>query len=130
MIVGLGVDIVEVARIEALYARGGERALARMLTEAEREWLQRFAHPAPHIAGRFAAKEAVMKALGTGWTRGVAFAQIEVLDDELGQPRIALRGAAAERAAQLGGRRWHISISHEQKYAVAEAILEGEENDV
>lgn len=124
MIVGSGIDIVALDRIARLHERYGARFADTLLTEAEREAVARLAHPVPRLAGRFAAKEAVMKALGTGWAEGVHFSQIEILNDAAGTPRITLRGAAQAHAEALGGRRWHLSISHERDLAIAQAILE------
>jgi holo-[acyl-carrier protein] synthase len=124
MIVGSGIDIVSLARIGSLYQRHGARFLDKFLTAREMAAVAALAHPVPRLAGRFAAKEAVMKALGTGWAHGVHFRQIEVLSAPSGQPTVMLSGAAAERCAALGGRVWHLSISHEQMMAVALAILE------
>ncbi len=124
MIVGTGIDIVALSRIERLYERHGERVYRHLLTPAETDAIAALANPVTRLAGRFAAKEAVLKALGTGWARGIGFTQIEILNDEAGAPRITLLGRAAERCAELGGRVWHLSISHEREMAVAMAILE------
>ncbi len=125
MILGSGIDIVAIARIERMFERYGERFLRRLLTPAEQAAALRLANPIPRLAGRFAAKEAVMKALGTGWGAGVNFTQIEVVNDDTGAPTVRLHGAARRRCEALGGRRWHLSISHEREMAVAQAILEG-----
>jgi holo-[acyl-carrier protein] synthase len=124
MIVGTGIDIVAIERVARLHQRHGERALRLLLSERERQAAAAWSHPAPRLAGRFAAKEAVMKALGTGWTGGVTFTQIEILNSPGGQPQVQLSGAAAARCEALGGRVWHLSISHERDHAVAQAILE------
>ncbi|MCC7494750.1 MAG: holo-ACP synthase [Fimbriimonadaceae bacterium] len=123
-IVGSGIDIVAIDRIASLYQRHGERFLARLLTPTERAAVAALAHPEARLAGRFAAKEAVMKALGTGWGGGVNFTDIEIVNDSAGVPRVTLSGGAAARCAQLGGRRWHLSISHCRDTAVAQALLE------
>jgi holo-[acyl-carrier protein] synthase len=125
MIVGTGIDIVALDRIGRLYERHPERMMRILLTETERQAIAPLAHPVPRLAGRFAAKEAVMKALGTGWSQGVHFTQIEIVNEPGGAPEIRLSGAAAERCRQLGGARWHISISHDRDMAVAQVILEG-----
>ena len=124
MIVGAGIDIIAVERIARLLERHGARALRHLLSPREQEALAGISHPAPRVAGRFAAKEAVMKALGTGWAQGVHFTQIEILNEPSGAPRVYLSGAAAARCTALGGKRWHVSISHERDMAVAQAILE------
>lgn len=125
MILGSGIDIVAVDRIRRLYERHGERFLRHLLTPDERLAALSLANPVPRLAGRFAAKEAVMKALGTGWTGGVNFVQIEVVNNPVGAPGVRLSGQAQQRFEALGGRRWHLSISHERDMAVAQAILEG-----
>lgn len=125
MICGTGVDIVEIDRIAGVWERHGPRFLRRVFTPGERAYALRRGHPIPHLAGRFAAKEAVMKALGTGWARGVAWRQIEVRRAPGQAPTIRLTGAAARRAKALGGSRWHLSISHARSHAVACVILEG-----
>ncbi len=125
MILGCGIDIVAVDRIRRLYERHGERFLRHLLTADERLAALSLTNPVPRLAGRFAAKEAVMKALGTGWTGGVNFVQIEVVNTPVGAPGVRLSGTAQQRYEELGGRRWHLSISHERDMAVAQAILEG-----
>ena len=125
MIRGIGIDIVEIDRVRALVEQNGGRALERLLGEAERAALTEHANPGPHYAGRFAAKEAVMKALGTGWAQGVHWDQIEILNDDSGAPVAHLTGRAAERLREMGGTRLHVSISHSKHYAVAQAVVEG-----
>ncbi|NUP98869.1 MAG: holo-ACP synthase [Armatimonadetes bacterium] len=124
MIVGTGIDIVAVDRIRRLYERHGQRALRHLLTPTEQQTLAAGGDPAARLAGRFAAKEAVMKALGTGWGEGVNFTQIEIVNDSRGAPQVRLSGNAAVHCAASGGRRWHLSISHCRDMAVAQAILE------
>ncbi len=118
---GVGVDIVEIARVGALLERH-PRAASRLFTDAE------LAHAAgrmrlTRLAGKFAAKEAVLKALGTGAGKGLWFTQVEVMPDELGAPLVTLRDAAAERARELGVARVLVSVSHETTHAVAMAVL-------
>lgn len=125
MIIHNGVDLVEVRRIADLYARQGERFLARIYTEAERAYCLRKANPGPSLAARFAAKEAVMKCLGTGWSDGVGFAQIEVVRAPSGAPAIRLTGRAAEVAQAIGIERIHLSLTHTDDSALAFAIAEG-----
>lgn len=124
MIVGIGVDAVEIARIEALWQRGGERFLARVFTPAERAYCLSRHRPGESLAARFCAKEAVMKCLGTGWADGLAFRQIEVERDAAGAVRVHLHGAAAEHAARLGIARVHLSLSHTSGTATAFAVAE------
>lgn len=127
MILGTGLDIVEIDRIARLFERHGDRAVRLLLTAEEARRVPDGAGRAAHLAGRFAAKEAVMKALGTGWAGGVSFRQITITNDAAGRPTVALSGAAASRCQALGGHTWHVSISHGRDYAVAHAILEGGE---
>ena len=122
MIVGLGTDIVEIVRIGRMIERHGETFLNRVYTEEENRYCQRRKESYQHYAGRWAAKEAVMKTLGTGWTRGVGWQDIEVLAKKSGQPVINIRGAAREFAEQLGIDEILITISHCRAYATATAI--------
>ncbi|MBY6188107.1 holo-ACP synthase [Marinobacter hydrocarbonoclasticus] len=124
MIVGLGTDIVEIARIQSQYERLGARFAARILTESERDELARSKEPARLLAKRFAVKEAAAKALGTGIGRGVSFQHIELQHNEWGAPILVLSGGARERLEQLGGHHLHISLSDEQYYATATVVLE------
>lgn len=123
MIRGLGIDVVELDRIEAALARFGARFLARILTPSERAALPpiRLAR----TAGLFAAKEAAAKALGTGFAQGVAFHTLEILSDAAGRPALTLHGPAQARAEALGATSWHVSISHSRDTAAAVVVLEG-----
>jgi len=122
MIVGLGTDIVEITRIGQMIERHGELFLQRVYTEAEIRYCQQRKEAMQHYAGRWAAKEAVMKTLGTGFTRGVGWQDIEVSNHRSGQPRIILSGGAKEIAALRGIGEVLISISHCRTYATATAI--------
>ncbi|MBL9079476.1 MAG: holo-ACP synthase [Planctomycetes bacterium] len=124
MIVAVGVDSVAIARIDGLWRRGGARFTARVLTPRERAYCEARALPAESIAARFCAKEAVMKCLGTGWAHGIGFLQIELLRDPAGALQVALDGAAAARAAALGIRRWHASVTHTADTATAFVVAE------
>lgn len=124
MIVGLGIDVVEVSRIEAAIKRHGRPFLARVFTPAEIAYCERHRNPWERFAARFAAKEAAMKALGTGWARGVRWVDIEVIRAPSGQPSLALYGAARRHADRLGVRHTSISITHVGNTALAEVILE------
>ncbi len=122
-ILGHGIDIVETARVKRLCDEHGQRFLDRVYTTDEQSYCQK--NPKriyEHLAGRFAAKEAVLKVLGTGWRGGIAWTDIEVLKDPSGQPRIKLTGECARIAAELGIVRWHLSISHIETHATASAI--------
>lgn len=124
MIAGLGFDLVEVARIRALAEKHGERFLRRVFTEREVASAEGRAARWEHLAGRFAAKEAAFKALGTGWADGVSWKQVEVLNEPGGRPVMTLSGAACERAESLGAPRIHVSITHTSAHAAAQVVLE------
>ena len=125
MIVGTGVDIIECSRIEAMISEHGQGFLKRVFTEEETEYCQRQRRPREHFAARFAAKEAVLKALGVGWTTGIAWNNVRVGRTAAGQPVVTLVGGAAEVARKLGVSRVHLSVSHCKEYAIAQAIAEG-----
>jgi holo-[acyl-carrier protein] synthase len=124
LILGTGLDLVEVARIAALAEKHGDRFLKRVFTAAEIEYSMPRAARYQHLAGRFAAKEAVFKALGTGWGQGVGWKLVEVVPDEGGRPEVRLSGAAADRLGSMGGRRVHLSITHTDGLAAASAVVE------
>lgn len=117
-----GVDIVEVSRIGEMVAEHGAHFLERVFTPAEREYAESSRRRDEHLAGRFAAKEAVLKALGTGWSAGIAWTDVEVTRGDAGEPGIRLAGKAKEIADRLGIGRWVLSLSHTEQYAVASAI--------
>ena len=121
-IVGHGIDIVEVSRIAQMRADHAERFLTRCFTEAERAYSTPNRRCDEHLAARFAAKEAVLKALGTGLTGGVEWTNIEVVRDAAGRPGLRLTGAADTLARQRGIDAWSLSMSHTDHYAVASAI--------
>ena len=122
-ILGHGIDIVETARIRKLVETHGEHFLDRVFTPAEQRYCaassKRYFE---HLAGRFAAKEAVLKVLGTGWRGGIAWTDIEIVKEPSGQPRIVLTGECLRIAESLGIARWHVSISHIETHATASAI--------
>jgi holo-[acyl-carrier protein] synthase len=124
MIVGMGVDIAEVDRVRAAIERRGEPFLRRIYTPAEAAYCDGFRNKYERYAGRFAAKEAAMKALGTGWRRGVRWTDIEVVREPSGRPTLELRGAAREIADALGVKRISISITHTVQQALAQVIFE------
>jgi holo-[acyl-carrier protein] synthase len=124
VIVGLGVDISEVDRIQEAIARHGERFLQRVFTPAEIAYCNRHRDRAERFAGRFAAKEATMKALGTGWSSGVRWVDIEVTRLPTGQPTLSLYGAARQIGERLGMRRASLSITHSGNTAFAQVIFE------
>ncbi|HLJ62069.1 MAG TPA: holo-ACP synthase [bacterium] len=119
----MGLDVVEVPRVERVIARWGEAFLGRVFTAAELRHVGASPSVAQRLAGRFAAKEAVMKALGTGW-RGVAWREIEIENDALGNPLVRLTGRAAEAALRRGIGSWAVSISHTRDLATAVVIAE------
>ena len=123
MIIGTGTDIVAIARIEAALERTPGLA-ERVLTPSELEQSRASRQPARFLAKRCAAKEAAVKALGTGIGRGVGWQQLEVTKNELGRPLINLTGRAAEIAQELGASHWHLSYSDEVDYVVAQVIAE------
>lgn len=122
MILGLGTDIVEIVRIGRMIERHGELFLQRVFTDEEIRYCQKRKESYQHFAGRWAAKEAVMKTLGTGFVRGVGWQDIEVLSKKSGQPVVHVRGGAGDVARGLGIDDFAISISHCRSYATATAI--------
>jgi len=124
MIVGLGIDIAEVDRIESAIRRYGQRFLQRVFTAAEIDYCQSKANAFERFAGRFAAKEAAMKAIGTGWKRGVKWRDFEVVREPSGRPVIRFSGVAADFAGRLGMKRALVSITHTAAQAIAQVILE------
>jgi holo-[acyl-carrier protein] synthase len=122
-IVGHGIDIVETSRIRKMHEEHGQRFLDRCFTPAEQNYCAR--NPKryfEHLAGRFAAKEAILKVLGTGWRGGIAWTDMEILPEPSGQPRLVLSGESLRIATEQGIARWHVSISHIETHATASAI--------
>jgi holo-[acyl-carrier protein] synthase len=124
MILGTGVDIAEVPRIRETIERFGDRFLRRIFTEGEIRYCERKARRFESYAARFAAKEAGMKALGTGWSRGVRWRDIEVVRPKGQRPTIQFHGEAAAIAAKLGTKNIALSITHTSQEALAHVILE------
>ncbi len=120
----MGVDIAEVDRIRKAIERHGEVFLKRVYTAKEREYCEQFKNKYERYAGRFAAKEAGMKALGTGWRRGVRWADLEVVREAGGRPTLALSGEAEKIAKQLGVKHIALSITHTGAQALAQVIFE------
>ena len=116
-----GVDLIEIARVEDAIARHGSRFLKRIYTPAE---LERYGNSVESLAGRFAAKEAVAKALGCG-IGDVGWTEIEVLGDENRAPVLTLHGNAAQKAEELGLTNWSLSMSHSQSHAIAFVVVTG-----
>jgi len=126
MIVGTGVDIAEVARIRAAMERFGERFLKRVFTPEEVRYCLGKTNTAERLAARFAAKEAGMKAIGTGLRFGITWHDVEVVRLPGQRPILKFSGKAAEFAARLGCKRTHLSLSHTADQAIAHVILEGD----
>ena len=126
MIVGTGVDIAEVDRIQAAVKRFGDRFLRRVFTPAEVSYCMAKPNAAERLAARFAAKEAGMKAIGTGLRYGITWQDVEVVRLPRQRPILEFHRKAAEFAARLGCKRTHLSLSHTKEQAIAYVILEGE----
>jgi holo-[acyl-carrier protein] synthase len=120
----MGVDIAEVSRVRAAIERYGETLLRRLFTPKEREYCEQFKNKYERYAGRFAAKEAGMKALGTGWRRGVRWVDLEVVREKGGRPALKLAGEAEKIATQLGVKHIALSITHTENQALAQVIFE------
>lgn len=125
MILGVGTDIIEVERIRSAHERFGDRFLNRILRPSEIVYCLTYSLPAPHLAARFAAKEAISKAFGTGIGAELGWLDLEVGRHESGQPFVILHDKGNQLLAARGGRVVHLSLSHTQNYACAVAILEG-----
>lgn len=125
-VIGHGIDLVEVARIAGMVERHGERFLDRVFTPGERAYSERSVKRRDeHLAARFAAKEAVLKAIGTGWRSGIAWTDVEVVREPSGAPGVRLAGVAAEVADRLGVAGWLLSLTHAGGFASASAIALG-----
>ena len=126
MIVGIGIDLVDVARVEKLLAAKGDRALLKLCTEREAEYIRGRHGSAASLAARLAAKEAAYKALsGSEDARGIGWREVEVVKDWDGRPSVQLHGRAERRAADLGVTRIHLSLTHTSSSAAAVVVLEG-----
>jgi holo-[acyl-carrier protein] synthase len=124
VVYGVGTDIVEVGRFERFVREGNISLLERLFTPAEQEYCCARRRSAQHFALRFAAKEAFLKALGTGLREGLSWQHVEVVNDALGKPELKLEGKAAEMASENGINTIHVSLSHDGNYAVAMVVLE------
>lgn len=125
MILGTGIDIIEVTRIQASHEKFGERFLQRILRPAEIAYCLAHKNPAPHLAARFAAKEAISKAFGTGIGAQLGWQDMEVSRKESGEPFVILHDGGEKLFQQRGGGKMHLTLSHTQQYACAMAVLEG-----
>jgi len=124
VILGIGVDIVEIEKLRLAMIRRGERLRNRAFTPVEIEYCEARANKFQHYSARFAAKEAVFKAIGSGWRDGVSWHDVEVRNQMNGKPTLIIRGRARELADLLGARNYWISLSHTDQYAVAQVILQ------
>lgn len=122
MIVGLGIDLADLDRIDRIYRKYGDHFLKRILAPEELAGMPKNAPS--YLAGRFAGKEAAAKALGTGFSNGITPAMLMIINDASGKPSLVLQERARMQAMEIGARRFHISLSHERNYAVAIVILE------
>ncbi len=125
MIIGIGIDLVELERFGKALEKGGERFKRRVFTERELGMVPPGKRETEFLAARFAGKEAVLKSLGTGWAKGIRLRDVEILRDGNKAPVLLLHGKALEKAKVLGASRWHISLTHSENSAAAVAILEG-----
>jgi len=121
-VVAHGIDLIECERIASILEKHPDRFLDRILTPSERARAAQFKEPVPHITGRFAAKEAVLKVLGTGWRGEISWHDIEISNDPLGRPLVALTGECARIAAQKNIDEVLLSITHTANYASASAL--------
>lgn len=120
---GVGIDLADVARMRDSLDRGGQPFMDKVFTPSEQSECQSRAKPHVHFAARFAAKEAAMKALGTGWTEGIAFTDFEIISDGAKAPRIILHGVAAQRAAEQDLPTFRLSMSHTDTMATAIVVV-------
>jgi holo-[acyl-carrier protein] synthase len=124
VIVGTGIDLIEMERIRAIQQRHPQRFIDRILTVAEKEYVLQYKDPTQRLAGRFAAKEAALKALGTGVDDGIGWKDVEILPDARGKPLLSLHGKAALRAQSIGATVYHVTITHSDTMAMAHVLLE------
>ena len=122
-VLGIGVDLVRISRMREVLDRWHERFLARVFTEEEIAYCRRRRDPVPHFAARFAAKEAGLKALGTGLRLGISWRELEVRRERGAAPRLVLSGRSREIGLRQGGRRMLLALTHEGDYALAQAML-------
>ncbi|KPK75317.1 MAG: hypothetical protein AMJ79_11555 [Phycisphaerae bacterium SM23_30] len=120
-----GIDLVDESRIEKLRRRHGGRFLERIFTSAELQYCQKYRRQSERLAGRFAVKEAVMKMLGTGWRGGIAWTDIETINDAAGRPEVRLSGKVAQLAGEMAIEEVSVSITHAQGLAIASVVAWG-----
>lgn len=123
MIIGIGIDIVRVERIQRMIDRWKLRFLNRIFTPVEQSYSKKFKQPEAHLAARFAVKEAVFKSMGTGWTGGIRWTDVEVNNETSGQPKVKVHGKVKQWIHEHGVTEIHVSISHDTDYSIAQVIL-------
>jgi holo-[acyl-carrier protein] synthase len=124
MIIGTGVDLVEIDRFRGVIERLKDRFIVRVFTANEQRYCNGHRDPVPHYAARFAAKEALFKALGTGWAKGVTWLDVEVLRERPDAPAMVLHGEAQRLSSEKGAVKVHLSLSHSDQWAIAMVVLE------
>ena len=129
MIIGTGIDIVNIERIERLLTRWGDLFLRRVFVEGEVSRCQQQARPSECFALRFAAKEAFLKAIGLGYREGIRLTDIEVVNDPMGKPSLRLHGKAGDLFQALGAQEAFLTLSHDRPFAVAHVLLEGKRHE-
>jgi holo-[acyl-carrier protein] synthase len=122
VIKGHGIDIIEISRIREMCERHGDRFVERVFTQREAGYCREHRDPFPRFAARFAAKEAALKVIGTGWRDGIAWTDVEVVNEPSGAPTLRVSGLVETRARELGICRWSVSLSHSRDFAVASVI--------
>ncbi len=128
-IVAHGIDLVDCPRIEAMVERHGERFIERVFTAAEQAYAEANKNGIEKLAGRFAAKEAVLKLMGTGWRGKIAWTDVEVINNSSGQPEVTLSGEVEKIAGKLGIKHISISITHTANFAIASAVALTQSNE-
>ncbi len=124
MIIGTGIDLVEIDRLRKVIERLKDRFVLRVFTPGEQAFCNTHRDPVPHFAVRFAAKEALFKALGTGWAKGVTWLDVEVKRERQDAPTMVLHGEAERLSIAMGTQKVHLSLSHSDQWAIAMVILE------
>ena len=124
MILGVGIDLVEIDRFKSALRRHGDRLLKKVFTDSERVYCEAQMNRLAHYAARFAGKEAVLKALGTGWRGGIKWTDVDIYHDKLGKAEVKLSGVAAKVAEEKGVKRVLITLSHSDRYANAFSVVE------
>ncbi len=128
MIIGVGIDIVEIDRIKSSMERYSDRFISRVFCESEIDYCKNKGNPAIHFAARFAAKEAVVKSLGTGFSGGIKWTDVEIINPGVGRPTVKLHGQAWTVFKAIGGGAIHLSLTHSARFAAAQVVCEKLEN--